>query len=267
MGRRRAAGRVRRAPESAYRRVRAAGYRALETSPGLYCATVERRVATINLARPGVHLVVEGFQRSGNSYAREAIRLANPGIHVASHAHRAAHVLHAIALGIPTLVIVRDPDDAVCSSLLYDEHTSVDAALRGYRRFYARLWPLQDNFVVASFGQVTGDLGAVIERLNAKFGTTLATFVNSPASDEAVFAILEQAATVGGSVNELTVCRPSAVRAALAKQTRATMGEANPRLRADCLAMAERFMQLAGAKRRMVVDATTGPGGPGPVAA
>jgi hypothetical protein len=100
---------------------------------------------------------------------------------------------------------------------------------------------------VATFGQVTRDLGTVIDRINAKCGTNIDRYVNSPVSDAAVFRVLEEAATVGGSVNELTVCRPSTVRAALATHTRAAVIHASASLRAACVVEAERFMQLAGA--------------------
>jgi hypothetical protein len=235
-------------PATMRQRARRAYYGILQIWPRAYCRTVRRRVRTVNVATPGVHLVIEGFPRSGNTFAREAVIEANPGLHVASHLHRAAHVIHAVDLGIPALVLVRDPVDAVASFLFMNEYRTVDAALRAYCRFYRRLWRHRDRFVVATFDQVVSDLGAVIERLNAFSGTNMIAFDHNPTAMTAILCRIEAAATEGGSVDELRVARPSIVRTMAAAQVLTTVQAGDPTLLRACEAHAARYRALSEAQ-------------------
>jgi hypothetical protein len=49
--------------------------------------------------------------------------------------------------------------------------------------------------VVGEFSAVTGDLGAVIEELNARFGRTFAPFEHTPENVERAFAFIEERAS------------------------------------------------------------------------
>src|ERR671920_2182155 len=66
---------------------------------------------------PDTQLVIEGFPRSGNSFARRAFIMAQdePQIknHIAHHLHVPAQVVQAARWQIPTLVLIRRPRDAV----------------------------------------------------------------------------------------------------------------------------------------------------------
>ena len=235
-------------PPTIRQRVRRAYYGVLQIWPRVYCRAVHRRVRTVNVATPGVHLVIEGFPRSGNTFAREAVIEANPGLHVASHLHRAAHVIRAVDLGIPTLVLVRDPVDAVASFVFMNEYRSVDAALRAYCRFYRRLWRHRDRFVVATFEQVVSDLGEVIERLNAFSGTSMVAFDHDPSAVTAVWCRIEAAASECGAVDELRVARPSIVRTMTAAQILTTVRAGDPTLLRACEDHATRYRALAVAQ-------------------
>lgn len=136
-------------------------------------------------------LLVEGYPRSGNSFAVAGIATVQPEpLRIAHHLHAPAHVLAAYRLGIPALVVIRDPAEAAIEFALTKRALTLSQALRGYRRFYAPLLPHRRRFVVATFQQVTQDLGEVIRRLNARYRTALATFEHSPDEEgEALGAI------------------------------------------------------------------------------
>jgi hypothetical protein len=55
-------------------------------------------------------------------------------------------------------------------------------ALVGYARYYERVLPYKPYLVVADFDEVTQDFGAVVRRLNARFGTTFVPFEPTEAS-------------------------------------------------------------------------------------
>lgn len=83
---------------------------------------------------------------------------------------------------IPALLLIRNPEGAILSELLYDNVELADA-LDAYARYYTRLLPYLDSFVLGEFKQVTHSFGAVVSLVNARFGTSFAEFKHS---DEAV---------------------------------------------------------------------------------
>ena len=63
-------------------------------------------------------LCIEGFPRSGNSFAVGAVEHAqSTPIQIAHHTHVPANAMRACEWDIPTLVLVREPKDAVISGV------------------------------------------------------------------------------------------------------------------------------------------------------
>ena len=61
-------------------------------------------------------LCVEGFPRSANSFTVSAIQSAQPqSLSVAHHTHVPANAIRATRLRIPTLILIRNPGDAIIS--------------------------------------------------------------------------------------------------------------------------------------------------------
>jgi hypothetical protein len=138
-------------------------------------------------------VVIEGFPRSANSFAVAAFEMAQERrMRIAHHVHAPAQVLRAIALGVPAIVLIRDPEDAILSLLLAQPYLTADRAIRGYVRFYEPLVPHRHRFVVGAFPDVTTDFGRVISRLNELFGTSFAEFVHTAKRERAVFEAMEQ---------------------------------------------------------------------------
>jgi hypothetical protein len=122
-------------------------------------------------------LVIEGFPRSGNTFAVAALVTSQPGsIVVAHHLHAPGHVIAAIRRGVPSLVLIREPDDAALEFVRIRPALSVAQAVRGYVRFYGPLVRYRTGFVVGTFEEVSSDLGSVIRRINERFGTSFLEF-------------------------------------------------------------------------------------------
>ncbi|HZP90910.1 MAG TPA: hypothetical protein VFC04_07945 [Actinomycetota bacterium] len=154
----------------------------LGTSPRLALAVARRRGHGIPVdAR--TELVVEGYPRSANSLAVAALEWLRPGIRIAHHVHAPGHVIAALRLGVPALVLIREPEDAAVELVLLKPELTLAQALRGYVRFYGPLVPYRHRLAVARTSEVTGDLGAVIRRLNERFGMDLPPF--EPSADVA----------------------------------------------------------------------------------
>ncbi len=131
-------------------------------------------------------LVIEGFPRSGNSFAVAAFRRAQGRpVRVAHHLHAPGHAIAAIRKNVPTLVVVRDPDDAVPEFAASKPNIPVGEILRGYVRFYESLVPYGTRFVVGAFEEVLSDFPSVIRRINRRFSTSFQEF---QATEEALRA-------------------------------------------------------------------------------
>lgn len=137
-------------------------------------------------------VVIEGFPRSANSFAVAAFRLSQPGfVYIAHHHHVASQVLAGIKLGIPTLVLVRNPQDAILSLLIRHPEISPRQGLADYMHFYGPLVDHASRFVCARFEDVISDFGAVIRSVNERYGTSFQEFEHTAANVEKCFEQIE----------------------------------------------------------------------------
>jgi predicted transcriptional regulator len=141
---------------------------------------------------PETQLVIEGFPRSANSFARVAFNRAQKGtVRIATGLHVPAQVVRAARWRIPTLVLIRRPKDAVLSFAIRDP-ISVEQALKYYLSFYETVEGYSDAYVLGTFEEVTGDFGPVIQRLNERFGTSFSPFRHNERNVEVVLARVER---------------------------------------------------------------------------
>jgi hypothetical protein len=217
---------------------------------------------------PDTEIVIEGFPRTGNTFAVFAFQAAQERpVRVAHHLHAPAQVSVAAGRGLPVLLLIRPPEEAVVSSVIWWPHVSPADALPAYAHFYERLLPLRDACVVGRFDEVTSDMGAVIDRVNARYGTAFARFEHTPENVERCYELIEERSrqldggaainaymsgvisaaeleerrragilTAGGSTPELRVARPSAARDAARERVRIAYDDprlAGPRARAE----------------------------------
>jgi hypothetical protein len=163
-------------------------------------------------------IVIEGFPRSGNTFAVVAFQQAQrESVRVAHHLHMPAQVIRASQLSIPTLLLARKPTDAALSWVIREPGVPIRQALKHYVSFYEKAAEYRDALVVGYFEEVTRDYGTVLERVNAKFGTEFSTFVHSEDNVKSVFDRIEEVhrSMFGGRLDEKVIAHPSAVKAGL----------------------------------------------------
>jgi hypothetical protein len=170
--------------------------------------------------------VIEGYPRSGNTFATAAFGMAKSGPQprVAHHTHAAAVVIAAIRRGIPVLLLIRRPEDAVLSVAIRQPDLSLRAALRAYVGFYGPLLRYRDDLVVATFEDVVRDFGAVTRRVNERFGTSFGVFEHTPGNVRKALALIEteEADRYGSGRNlQERAAFPSEERARLKERLRA----------------------------------------------
>jgi hypothetical protein len=169
---------------------------------------------------PDTQLVIEGFPRSANTFARVAFnRAQSERVRIAHGLHVPAQVIRASTWRIPTLVLIRKPKDAVLSFAIRDP-ISVDQALRYYLSFYETVEGYRDAYVLGHFEEVTEDFGDVIRRINDRFGTTFSPFSHDERNVDGVFARIEKNSRkrFGETSLENKVSRPFASREKLKRE-------------------------------------------------
>jgi hypothetical protein len=137
-------------------------------------------------------IVIEGFPRTGSSFAVAAFRRAQGrSVNVAHHVHAPAQVIAAVRWKIPALVLIRRPEDSVLSHVIRNPEIPMAQAISAYERFYGPLLPIRDRFVAATFEEVVDDFGKVIDRVNERYGTDFVSFEHTEENAASVLAEIE----------------------------------------------------------------------------
>jgi len=175
-------------------RLRHAVRRSASAHPTLYLPVARRRYPGA-VVDGRTQIVIDGFTRSAVTFAVVAFQFAqNDHVRVAHHLHAAGHLIEAARRRVPTLVPVRPPEDTIVSALVREPGVTPRQFLKSYALFYERLVPYRDAFELASFEEVTSDLGTVIERVNHRFGTMFRAFRHDEASVRQVFELIDERA-------------------------------------------------------------------------
>lgn len=199
-------------------------------------------------------LVIDGFLRSGNTFSVAAFVVANGAdLHLGRHLHGGPHLLRAARLQVPAVLLIRRPSDAVASYLVRRPTLTVRDALLEYLDTYRTAWRARDHFVVATFDQVVDDFGAVIERVNSRFGTGFVRYRPTEDNEAAAFALVEEMnrRECRGEVVETHVGRPSPAREGGKARVRADLAHPDAqRLLAEAEELYARYASLAGEATR-----------------
>jgi len=185
--------------------------------PAVYLpfARVKYRRVPNRLVAADTELVIEGFQRSGNTFAAAAFDMAQGRpIKTAHHLHSSAQVLEAVRLRVPVLLLIRNPKDTVVSHVIREPCVTLRLSLSSWTRFYERLLPVRDRLFVADFASVSTDFGVVIRDFNTRFGTGYKEFDHSEENVARCFGAIEDRNRARfGTIVEGRVARPSQERA------------------------------------------------------
>jgi hypothetical protein len=140
-------------------------------------------------------MLIDGFTRSACVYAAVAFQLAQPRpVRLAHLIHSPAHIIDGVKRGVPTLVTIREPEDAVMSCLVREPHTSAPQVLDAYERFYGGLLRHRAGFVVGDFRRVTSEFHVVVREVNERFGTHFVEPEATGRFPEQVFAFIDERA-------------------------------------------------------------------------
>jgi hypothetical protein len=237
-------------PEREVTRARYTFRSIISTMPAAYLPIARRKYGRFDdrALAADTQLVMEGFQRSGNTFAFFAFEMSQPTpVKVAHHLHAASQIVAGVRRGLPVLLLVREPHGAIVSHLVREPAVTVKQAISHYVRFHRAVLPYRDRLTVGEFTEVTTDFGTVTRRLNERFGTSFGVFAHTEDNVARCFELIEarNRTLFQGRIDERYVARPSASRDALKGRFEEAYwtGAAKPlRERAEAL-----FTELVGA--------------------
>jgi hypothetical protein len=121
--------------------------------------------------------VIDGYTRSASTFAVYAFQVAQrQPVRLAHHLHAPAQLMEAARRGLPTILVIREPRGVVLSQVVREPGVDLLDALWAYSRFHESLEACREAFVVSDFDEVTNDFGAVVTRMNVKYGTSYGVF-------------------------------------------------------------------------------------------
>lgn len=162
----------------------------------LWCLRFRKDLAYL-LVSDQTDVVIEGYPRSGNSFAEEAFLSAQKDIPVqmASHLHFPGQVARAVRLKKPCMVVIRQPIDAIASLLIYcRENYSTRQAIREYNDFYELVLRKRNAVFIARFEDIRTDFGQVMLQFNDRFGCSFIPFDHTPENEQRCFEHLKRLA-------------------------------------------------------------------------
>lgn len=195
------------------------------------------------LVSDATDIVIEGFPRSGNTFAVVAFLFAqHKNVVVAHHLHVEAQILDGVKRRIPVLVLLRNPYDAIRSLLVRDPDMDPVLALRWYIRFYTICEKVREHIVVGHFEDVTSNFEQVMRRVNQRYNKKFYIFIHNEENVRKVFAKIKQINQhLDG--NEMGISRPSRIRQKAYSQLRL---ELPPHLLHDAMIVYERLKDWTG---------------------
>ena len=202
-------------------------------------------------------VVIEGPPRSGNTFAVVAFQVAQgQPVSIAHHLHAAPQVTAAAKMDLPTIVLLRNPEDAVVSHAA-SFGVPLKLALREYVQFYTDVLPIRHSFVTATFEALTTDYGGVIQAVNAKFGADFKPFNHTEENIDRCFKIIDDYYNIKSPQPKLTVARPSKKRQGEKEKVRsAFQAEGLSELRAEAFRLYEMLGRVEGQSSGVVTEAT-----------
>ena len=131
-------------------------------------------------------ICIDGYPRSANSFSVRMFRQANPEAKIAHHTHSVANLNKALKHNIPVVVLIRDPEQAIVSSVIAHKKNDIDLEVSRYIDFYNWVYERIDTMVIADFNQVINDFNAVILNVNKHFDKSFFLLVDIKKADSQV---------------------------------------------------------------------------------
>lgn len=178
------------------------------------------------LAHAGTDLTIEGFPRSANSYLVVAVQEANPDLVLAHHMHTVGAIRLSVRIGVPTVVVIRHPREAILSLLRYYPDVRATHCWRAYAEYHEALFSMEGKICWVSFEQIVAGTDAVFRKIGAALGVPLRTIGSVGGNESTVFRRIDylHMRRLGG-IDPRRVARPHTKRVRDLEDERMLMGD------------------------------------------
>lgn len=179
-------------------RLKVKGRKILFQFPELYYARYKMRGGRDKLVtNKKKDIVIEGPPRTANTFMVEAfVHAQKKEVKVAHHMHVPGQLTRAVKLGIPAIVLIRNPRDTAISHAIAGmnkDEDSLEIALHYYIDFYETLKPYRDYFVLARFDDIINNPAKIINTVNKKFNVNFDNYSESfPFDEKALWDRIDQ---------------------------------------------------------------------------
>jgi len=155
-------------------------------------------------------ITIEGYPRSANSYAFHAFSLAQKNsVKIAHHLHVIAQIKKSILLKVPTLVLIRNPVDAVLSNMVAYTGSSPVLLLNYYINYYKQIYKYREKIVIGHFNDVINNFGQIIETINGKYSTNFKPYNPTKSNEYIVKRLIERSNKINANNLENQISKPS----------------------------------------------------------
>lgn len=145
----------------------------VRASPLIYPHIAKNRSEHAIFPNIDTELVLEAYQRSGNTFAYYISKTLVPGLKIAHHTHSVASLKMGVKLNKPIITIVRRPSDAVASASLYkikfgeNPRKSIRRSIEDYYTFHKYLQSISfEHIKILSFDELTESPSKFISMLS-----------------------------------------------------------------------------------------------------
>ncbi|MEM7657136.1 MAG: hypothetical protein AAF399_13465 [Bacteroidota bacterium] len=199
------------------------------------------------LIQPETELVIEGFPRSANTFGVLLVEQhLEQNLHIAHHLHLAYQLEQGVQRGLPSVLLLRNPQDSIPSLLLRNAYLSPWLAFHWFRKFHEPLVAIKDQLLVWEFESLTQHPARCLQQLASDFPDLLLGEEESVQADQ-VFQQIDQldreTKQQAGEELDLVRSRPN-LRKAAAKAAIQTQLQNHPRYRALMEEALQMYQQL-----------------------
>ena len=160
-------------------------------------------------------IVIEGYPRCANTYAVAALWITQDRkLSVARHTHAIAQIIRASEKQLPTLLLIRNHEDAIISYVIREKNVDISLAINRYIDFYRVAHSLAKGFVISDFDHTITQYHSLLENLNTRYGLSLNVKRLNKTDLIKIQELVEdmERKSAGGLLSELKVSRPSKQR-------------------------------------------------------
>jgi len=161
-----------------------------------------------NRVHRGTKILVDGFPRSANTWTSFAFQELVGHGQVASHLHSSQSIRTAARLGVPCVLLVRDPDEAVASGLTFDGAVQARTAFATWARYYEVAVKAADKVVVVDFKTAVSDFPEVVRRVNERYGTGFSVAEAEQLDKDTIFDRIDRESQLAADGRDVTAIAP-----------------------------------------------------------